>query len=103
MGIRERMEKIINKGIASSKEAIEKAKDKTKELGEKGVLKLKIMKLENQAEEQFAKLGAKVYEFLVEQGQHSVTKDTYRIKTLLREITDIEKEIDKNEELMKKL
>jgi hypothetical protein len=99
----ERMEKIFKEGIETSKEMLEKAKEKTKEAGEKGALKFKIKKLERQAERDFAKLGTKVYEILVEKGQNTVSKGTSEIKELIQEIDKLEKEIDKNEEAIKKL
>ena len=103
MKFRERMEKMFKEGVETSKEVLEKAKEKTKEAGEKGALKFKIMKLERQAERDFAKLGTKVYEILVEKGKNTVSKGTPEIKDLLHEIDKLEKEIDKNEEAIKKL
>ena len=44
MKFRERMEKIFKEGIETSKDVLEKAKEKTKEAGEKGALKIKIKK-----------------------------------------------------------
>ncbi|MCK5094678.1 MAG: hypothetical protein KAR18_08135 [Spirochaetes bacterium] len=103
MSFLKRMEGIINKGMTTSKEVLEKAKDKTKELGEKGALKFKIMQLEKQAEKQFAQLGSKVYEILGKTDRSTVSRGTPEIKTYIKEITDLETKLDENEVLLKKL
>ena len=103
MKFRERMEKVIKEGLTASKEVLEKAKEKTKEAGEKGAIKFKIMKLEKQAERQFADLGTKVYEILVEKGQSTLSKGTAEIKEILQKIDDLENQIDEHEESLKKL
>ena len=103
MSFLKRMEGIINKGMASSKEVLGKAKGKTKELGEKGALKIKIMQLEKQAEKNCAKLGTKVYEILVKMDKNTVSKSTPDIKSIIQEISQIEKKIDENEALLKKI
>ena len=103
MSFLKRMEEIIDKGVSTSKEVLGKAKVKTKELGEKGTLKVKIMQLEKQAEKNFAKLGTKVYEILVIMEKNTVSKSTPDIKAIIQDITQIEKKIDENEALIKKI
>lgn len=103
MSFLKRMEGIISKGKATSKEVLEKAKDKTKELGEKGALKFKIMQLEKQTEKKFAQLGSKVYELLVKTDRNTVSEGTPEIKTCIKEIADLEKKLEENELLLKKL
>ena len=103
MSFLKRMEDIINKGMATSREVLGKATEKTKELGDKGSLKIKIKQLENQAERNCAKLGSKVYEILVKMNKNTVSKSTPDIKPIIEEITQIEKKLDENEALLKKL
>ncbi len=103
MSFRERMEKFLQKSVETSKEVLGKAKEKTREAGEKGALKIKIKKLENQAEKKLTMLGSKVYELLVEKGQSTISKGTADIKPLLSEIGDLEKDIEENEKQLKKL
>ena len=97
MGFWERSKQIINKGVLSSKEIYENAREKAKELGEKGVAKFEIAQLENQAEKRFAQIGRQVYEVLVKEGQQTVSRGTAEIKKLLQEVEDIEKTIDDKE------
>ncbi len=101
MGFWDRMEKIINQGIESSKEVFGKAKEKAKDLSEKGVLKFEIMQLEKQAENRFAKLGVRVYEELIKKKSTSVSANT--LKALLQDILDLKKRIDEKEEILKEL
>ena len=103
MGFLERMEVALNKGLATTKEILEKARDKTKELGEKGSLKFQVMQLENQAQKRLAKLGSKVYELLVKEERKTVSKQTAGIREILEEIGDIEEKIAKSEAKMKEM
>jgi len=64
----DKMKKAVQEGLESSKDVLEKAKDKTKELGEKGVTKFEIMQLEKQAERRFCQIGTHVYDILVKKG-----------------------------------
>jgi hypothetical protein len=81
----------------STREVLDKAKDKTKELGEKGVVKFEIMQLEKQAEKRFAEIGRHVYEVLVKEGQQTISKGTTEIKATLQEKEEIERAIDDRE------
>ena len=101
MGIRERLEKVIDDGLDASKDFLKKAKDKAQDLGEKGSHKLEIMKLEHQAEKKFALLGANVFETLVEKKQETVSKSTPVMKALIQDLIEIEKKIDEYEALLK--
>jgi hypothetical protein len=100
MGFFERSKKLISEGMMSTKEVLEKAKEKSKELGGKGVIKFEIMQLEKQAEKRFAKIGRHVYEVLVKEGQQSISKGTTEIKRLLQEVEELESTIDKKEKAL---
>jgi phage terminase small subunit len=97
MAFWDKMKKAVKEGLETSKDVLEKAKDKTKELGEKGALKFEIMQLEKQAEKRFCKIGTHVYEVLVKDGQQKISKGTPEIKNLLQEIEEIENNIDQKE------
>jgi hypothetical protein len=97
MGFFERSKKLINEGMMSTKDVLDKAKEKTKELGEKGVAKFEIMQLEKQAEKRFAEIGRHVYEVLIKEGQQTISKGTAEIKRLLQEIEELENTIDEKE------
>jgi len=98
MGFRERMEEIINQGVSSSRELLDKAKDKAKDLGERGILKYELMQLEKQAEKQLARLGGRVYERLVSKNQATVSREA--MKDLLTDITDLKRRIEEKEEIL---
>jgi len=103
MNFKERMEKLIEKGITTSKEVFEVAKEKTKEIKEKTVLKTEIRRLEREAHKKLAQLGSSVYEILVLKGQSTVSKGTADIKPVLEEIKIIEKKIEETEKELKKI
>jgi uncharacterized protein Yka (UPF0111/DUF47 family) len=103
MTFRQRMEEAINKGLKTSLDVLEKAKDKTVELGEKGAKKFEIMKLEHRVEKQFAELGACVYEMFTEKKLDTIAKDNEEIGRFINEISNLERQIDDTEKTMKKL
>ena len=101
MSFWERMEQALNKGITTSREAFETAKEKARDLGDRGLLKYEVMQLEKMAEKRIAQLGTKVYEALVKDERNTVSKATPSIKPLLLEIEQIEKRIGEKEDLLK--
>ena len=101
MGFRERMYDTINQGLKSSRELFDKAKEKAKDLGEKGVIKLEISQLENQAEKLLARLGTAVYQVMVEEEQNTISHGTPQIKEILADISDIRSRIEHKETLLK--
>jgi hypothetical protein len=103
MSFRKRIEEIMRVGLDTSKDVLDKAKEKTKEASERSILKIKIGRLENHAERKFGMLGSKVYETLVEEGKSTVSKSTTNIKEIIEDIKGIEKDITKLEEQFKKL
>lgn len=99
MGFWERSKNLLSQGVMSTKEILEKAKDRSKELGEKGVAKFEIAQLENQAEKRFAQIGRHVYQVLVKEGQKTISDGTTEIKKLLEEVDEIERTIDEKEQV----
>ena len=103
MSFWERMQEVINQGIETSKDVLNKAKEKAKDLGEKGILRYDIMRLEKQAEKNILLLGSRVFELIVEKKQESIQKDNEGIKELIDEILDIQVKIDEKEEELKNI
>ena len=101
MGFKDRMQETINQGLKSSRELFDKAKEKAKDIGEKGVLKLEISQLESQAEKLLARLGATVYQVMVEESQNTISHSTASVKELLADISDIKNRIEEKEKLLK--
>ncbi len=97
MAFSDKIKEFVEQGLAVSKDVLSKAGDKAKEWGEMGVLRMEIIQLRSQAQKLTAKLGAIVYETLVEKGQSSVTKDSPALRDTLLQITTLEKQIDERE------
>lgn len=97
MTFSEKMQGIINKGAAVSRDLAGKAREKTKELGAKGVLKIELFQLETHAEKLIAKLGNEVYSSLVDRNQSTVSRDTPAIRTILDDIEGLRTTIEQKE------
>ena len=54
MSFWDRMEEIVSQGLESSRDILGKAKEKAKDLGEKGLLRYEISQIERQAEKKFS-------------------------------------------------
>ena len=99
MAFWDRMEELVNQGLESSRELLGKAKDKARDLGEKGLLKYEILQLERQAQAKLTKLGAQVYEKLGTKEQATVGREPLR--GLLEEIQDLKSQIEAKQEALK--
>jgi hypothetical protein len=99
----ERMKKVLSQGLDTTKDAIEVAADKAKELGERGVLHFEIGQLEREAGKKFSLLGNVVYRILAEEGKSSVSGTRAEVKNLLVEIGDLKTRIEAKENDLKKL
>ena len=82
------------------KKGLEQAAVRARELGEKGVIKYEITRLEKEVERKLGLLGNQTYRLLVEKGQSSVSKGTADIKPIITEIQDLEKRIKEKEEAL---
>jgi hypothetical protein len=101
----DRVKSAMDKGLEGSKELLSKAKDRTQELGERGVLRVEIMQLENQAEKLLGQLGTRAYEALVTEGHDSITTSTDGVSEVIAKIDDVRQQIGEKEaalELAKK-
>jgi uncharacterized phage infection (PIP) family protein YhgE len=95
MSFWDRMEQIVNQGLESSREVLGKAKEKAKDLGEKGLLRYEITQIERQAEKKFSQLGATVYEKLVVKDQSTVGREM--VGELLDDIRELKDRLEKLE------
>ncbi|MBU0928668.1 MAG: hypothetical protein KKA67_13020 [Spirochaetes bacterium] len=96
------MREFVDQGIKSSKDLVKQAGDKAQQWGEMGVLKLEIVQLRSQSEKLTARLGAEVYEVLVEKGQKTVGKDSPAVRDTIDKIEELQRLIDAKEEAFKK-
>ena len=97
MGFLDKLQETIDHGLKNSKELFGKAREKAKDLGEIGVVRFEIKQLESQAEKLIAKLGAKVYEALIVEGQKTVSGNTADVKEILNAIAGVKSEIEEKE------
>lgn len=93
----DRMKNAMDKGLEGSRDLFGRAKDRAQDLGERGVLRLEIMQLENQAEKLIAKLGTRTYEALVSEQRMQVDKDTEGVSELIEQIDDVRAKIREKE------
>ena len=96
----ERMKQVMGQGVETTRKGMEQAADKARELGEKGVLKYEIMRLEKEVERKFALLGSNVYRVLSDKGQSTISQGTPDVKELLGEIRDLQGRIEDKEKAL---
>jgi hypothetical protein len=101
MGFWERMEEAVNQGLESSREVLVRAREKAKDLGEKGLLRFEITQIERQAEKKFSQLGAAVYEKLVLKGQATVSREA--VAEILQDIQELKDRLERLERDLKTL
>ena len=102
MGFLDKLQDTIDQGLKNSKELFGKAKEKARDLGEAGVVRFEIKQLESQAEKLVAKLGSKVYEVLVVEGQKTVSGSSAGVKEILSAIAGVRGEIETKEQQLEK-
>jgi hypothetical protein len=103
MDMMEKMKHAVEKGLQVSKEALGKAGDAARDLGEVGVLKLEIRELENRIKDLLRSLGIYVYEQLGKEGKASVTGKNPEISTLILALENAEKEIEIRKDKIERL
>lgn len=103
MELWDRLSNALDKGFQSSKELFEKAGDRARDLGERGVVRFEIMQLESQVEKLIGKLGARAYELFIKEGKSSVTKSSAGVKDLLEQIAGLEARITEKESALAKM
>ena len=103
MDFKKRMDELIDKGIATSKELWGKAKETARDLSQKGILTVEIGQLERQAHNELARLGAHVYDTLVAKKQPAVHPEELETRKLLDRIQELRSRIEEKEEELRKL
>lgn len=98
MNFSERMKEVMQKSVENTKSFLEKAAEKARELGEKGILTFELDRLGKEAENKFALVGSEVYSLLIEKDQQTINKNTPEIKDVLMEITKLEEEMLKKQQ-----
>ena len=100
MDFYERMKQVMSQGFETTRKGMEQAAAKARELGEKGVLKYEIVRLEKDVERKFALLGGSVYRLLAEKGQSTVSAGTPEVKELIADVKDLQRRIEEKEKAL---
>ena len=103
MDFMEKLQQSLSRGLSTSRELYGKAKEKAKDLGEKGLLRLELQQLERQVEGLAGQLGLKVFEQLAARNAERVTLADEGIRPLINEIGRVKGEIEEREEALKRL
>lgn len=101
MDFNQRLQDLFDKGISLSKDVLSKAKDKAQELGEKGLLKLEIKHLEDQASQLLGKLGVEAYNAFAA-GKKTLSRSA-TIESLVQEIEKTKRLIEEKEQRIRSL
>ena len=103
MDFMEKVQNTLSQGLETSRDLFGKAREKAKDLGEKGVIHFEVLQLERQAAELMGKLGTRVFDVLVVQKQNTVSTKTDGVKELIQEIERVRTQIEQKEALLKKM
>ena len=101
MAFSDRMKKLVDQGVAASKDFAAKAGAKAQDLGERGVLMVEIKQLEGQAQKLMGRLGAEVYHAFTEQGEETLSRESAPVKKLLADISAARDSIEQKEAELK--
>ncbi len=83
------VERAVNQGLRGSRDALDRARSKARELGERGALRLDLLQLERQRSRLLEELGALIHDRLGVQGQATVSHGTPGVKDLMTQIDDL--------------
>jgi hypothetical protein len=97
----EKAQDLSEKGYAASKKLAARAGAKAQELGERGVLAVEIKQLEGQAQKLIGRLGNEAYKAFVERKVKTLSADTATIKALLAELDGIRQSIEEKDAELK--
>ena len=96
----ETIKKMLEKGLDVSKDLLVKAGDKMQDLGEKGPLKVEILKIDHQIEKKLLELGKKTFEILSAGGIRAVDKSDSDVNSLVVEIDSLYAKKEEKEVLL---
>jgi hypothetical protein len=102
MNFLERMKKTIARGYENATNLLNNAAEKTKEMGEKGILEYEIVRLEKEIENMLPLLGGEVYT-LYRENKLKLMDDVLELKKILNRIHEKEIEITKKEKELEEL
>lgn len=83
------VERAVNQSLRGSRGALDRARSKALELGERGALRLDLLQLERQRARLLEELGVLVYDRFGIQGQARVSRGTRGVKNLMVQLDDL--------------
>lgn len=89
-----KMKDLVDQGFDVSQKALAKAGNKIQELGDKGITKIELTRLESQSRKCFAQLGLLVYDAFVCEGKASITAKNTEVAAVLDEIEHLKHEME---------
>jgi len=101
MTFSEHMKDFFEKSIDTSKDLLSKAGSQAQTWGEMGRLKFEILQLRARGQSITARLGAGVYELLVEKGEPMIGEYSEGIAPFIQQLKSIEREISEKESAFK--
>jgi hypothetical protein len=102
MTFSEKLKSLLEKSVDSSKDFLAKAGSQAQTWGEMGKIKFEILQLRGKAQNLTTKLGAEVYNLLVEKNEPMIGSYTEGIADVLKQMKEIDREIDLKEEAYRK-
>ncbi len=97
----ERLKAAVDRGIDGSRDILDRARGKARDLGERGVLRFEISQLETRGEKLAAGLGQRVFE-LVESGKEIELSDE-SIADYLSQLTEVRSGVEAREKQLSEL
>jgi hypothetical protein len=97
----EKAQDLGEKGYAASKRLAVKAGAKAQEFGERGVLTLEIRQLEGQAQKLISRLGNEAYKAFAERKVKTLSADTAAVSAILTELEQVRETLEEKEAELK--
>ena len=91
----------VNKGMAASKQALDKAGKAVSKFGDESILKIEIQQYKSQIKKDKAELGELAYNAFVENNESSLAADNEAVSKLLESIKNAQREIQEREGKLK--
>ncbi|MCX7027008.1 MAG: hypothetical protein NT061_05900 [Spirochaetes bacterium] len=101
MTFSERMKEFFEKSVGTSKDFLSKAGNQAQTWGEMGKLKFEILQLRAKGQSLTSRLGAEVYNLLIEKGEPMIGVYSEGVAPLIKQLKDIEREISEKESAFK--
>lgn len=103
MGFTDKLQDMLAQGLEVSKDFVEKAGERAKDLGRMGVIKIEIMNLRSDAQKTAAQLGLLVYKAFGEKDEPFLSAAAEGVKPLVERLKNLNDDIETREAEYRKL